>query len=140
MAGFKGQGTANAVLNYLYNSASFSATIYVALFTSDPTATGGGTEVTGTGYARVAVTANTTNFPAASGGSLSNGTLISFGTAGSDWAAGSTKVTGVAFVKTSAGALGASDIIHYAPLSTARNILNGDPVQIPVGAAVITEA
>ena len=67
--------------------ANMPATVYVALFTSTPDDGGGGTEVStsGTGYARVAVTNNSTNWPAATGGIKSNGTTITFPTATDSW-------------------------------------------------------
>ncbi|MGW8178496.1 MAG: phage tail fiber protein [bacterium] len=67
--------------------ASMPATVYVALFTTTPDDGGGGTEVstTGTGYARVAVTNNSTNWPAAAGGIKSNGTTVTFPTATDSW-------------------------------------------------------
>lgn len=57
------------------------ATVYVALFSVTPTDAGGGTELataTSPGYARVAVTNNTTNFPNASAGAKTNGVDITF--------------------------------------------------------------
>ena len=44
------------------------ATFYVGLFTAAPTDAGGGTEVTGGGYARAAITRATGSWTAASGG------------------------------------------------------------------------
>ena len=41
------------------------ATVYFALFSAMPSDTGGGTELSGSGYARLAVTNDATNFPAA---------------------------------------------------------------------------
>lgn len=55
----------NAIHNAMYRGVAFPTltTLYFALFTALPADDGtGGTEVTATGYARVAVTANTTNF------------------------------------------------------------------------------
>ena len=49
-------------------------------------------------------------------------------------------VIGVALVGTSSGALGVGDILYYAPLTSSRSILTGDPVQIPIGAFIATEA
>ena len=63
------------------------ATVYVSLHSADPGETGA-SELSGNGYARVAVTNNGTNWPAASGGVKSNGAAVTFPTAtGSDWAA-----------------------------------------------------
>lgn len=72
------------ILNWIYNAASYTppATLYLALWTTTLTAasTGStGTEASYTGYARVAITANTTNFPTSSGGAaITNGTAITF--------------------------------------------------------------
>lgn len=80
----------NLVLNSILGDdagAGMPATVYVALFTSIPDDGGGGTEVstTGTGYARVAVTNNSTNWPDATGGIKYNGTTIQFPTAIDSW-------------------------------------------------------
>jgi hypothetical protein len=55
----------NAIHNAMYRGTAFPTlnTIYFALFTALPADDGtGGTEVSATGYARVAMTANGTNF------------------------------------------------------------------------------
>lgn len=57
---------------------SIPATYFFALFTTAPTASTAGTEVTGGSYARVSVTNNTTNFPATSGQNKTNGTAINW--------------------------------------------------------------
>jgi hypothetical protein len=56
------------VLAHLFGGTTYApvATWYIALFSVAPTDTTAGTELTGGGYARAAVTNNTTNFPAAS--------------------------------------------------------------------------
>ena len=51
--------------------------VYVALFTTDPTDAGSGTEVSGNGYARQSAT-----FSSASGGSTSNSSAIEFTASG----------------------------------------------------------
>ena len=58
------------LLDHVLGGADYArpATVYVALYSAAPTDTGGGTELTtGTapGYARIAITNNATNFPAA---------------------------------------------------------------------------
>ena len=84
---------AAAVLNRLFNGATLTipATYYIALSTTQPeddgtnvTEPSGGTAA---GYARKAVTVNTTNFPTTSGRSISNGVAITFANpaAGDDW-------------------------------------------------------
>lgn len=96
-----GNTTENAVLDRVLSAAAYTpeATYYVALFTADPSDSGGGTEVSGGSYARVSVTNNATNFPAASGGSKTNGTAITFPTATAGWGT----ITAVALMSASSG-------------------------------------
>ena len=78
----------NKILDYVYSKAEFTpaTTLYMGLSTTTISADGGNiTEPTGNGYARVAVTNNATNFPAASSGAKSNGVDISFITPTGDW-------------------------------------------------------
>lgn len=75
---------ANAVLDSLLGSGS-PATVYAALYTATPTVGGGGTEVAGGSYARVALTNNATNFPPAAAASKHNGTSIVFPKATALW-------------------------------------------------------
>lgn len=73
------------VLNQFWNATAytFPSTLYFALWTSTLTAASTGSssgEAAYTGYARVAVTANTTNFPSSSGGAnITNATAITWG-------------------------------------------------------------
>ena len=70
--------TENLVLNWLFtaNSATRPTAWYVGLFTSAPSDTGGGTEVSGSGYARTATGVNwgaigwAAIFDASSGGNM----------------------------------------------------------------------
>lgn len=76
---------ANALLDHAFGGGDYTpqATWYVGLVQASGT-----TEITGTGYARQAVTNNTTNFPAWSGDATSNGADIVFGPAtAADWSA-----------------------------------------------------
>lgn len=114
-----------------------TATYYVALYTVAPTDSTAGTEVT-TGawsnYARVGFTRNTTNFPAASGGAISNGVAIDFGTATIPGTA--PVVVAMAIIDTSSGA---GNIIYWANLVSSKTINNGDPVKFAVGDLDVTE-
>ena len=137
MSGFKGDGTCNETLDsWLGNPGLGPGTVYLAIFTAAPTAAGGGTEVSASGYARVAVTNNTTNFPSASAQTKTNGAVFDFGTAAADYGT----IVWAAWVKTSSGALGADDIIYAGPLDTPRLVLTGDDFKIPIGGFVATEA
>ena len=61
------------------------ATVYVALFSDVPSDAGIGNEIAGNAYARVAVTNNAANWPAATGGVKSNGIEIVFPTPSAAW-------------------------------------------------------
>lgn len=106
-------------------------TVYVALYTAAPTDAGGGTEVTGGSYARVSVSNNNTNWPAAAAGAKSNGTAITFPTATADWG------TAVAFALLDASSGG--NFLFWATLTTNRAILTGDVPSFAIGTLVITE-
>lgn len=124
------------LLDHVFGNAAYTApaTLYAALYTADPNDAGGGTEVgtgTWTNYARVAITNNATNFPAASGGSKSNGVAISFGTATTT---GSVAVTGIAILDASSG----GNFLGWSSLTTPKTVTNGDPVSFAIGALAIT--
>jgi hypothetical protein len=63
----------------------YPCTLYYALFTVPPNASGGGTEVSGGSYARVAVPNNSTNFPATSANNKQNSTAITFPASTAAW-------------------------------------------------------
>lgn len=106
-------------------------TVYVALYTAAPTDAGGGTEATGGSYARVAVTNNATNWPAAAAGAKSNGVAITFPTATADWG------TVVAFAILDASSGG--NFLFWATLTTNREVLTGDTPSFAIGTLVVTE-
>jgi hypothetical protein len=69
----------NKVLDKIFGRTDFTpaATLYLALYSVAPASDGsGGTELTGHGYARAAVTNNTTNFPNAASRQKLNGAAI----------------------------------------------------------------
>lgn len=133
MAGSYSDFLENKLLDNLFGATAYTVpgTLYVALFTAAPTDAGGGTEVSGGSYARKAVTNNTTNWPNASGGSKSNGALITFATPSANWG------TVVAFAIFDA--LTAGNMLAWADLTTSKTINNGDPApEFAIGALVIT--
>jgi hypothetical protein len=68
------------ILNKEWNATNYTpAVTYYIGFRNN------GTELTGGSYARIAVTLNTTNFPATSTTLMTNGTVFSTPTATSDW-------------------------------------------------------
>lgn len=122
----------NAVLDSLLGSGS-PATLYIGLFTAAPNADGtGGTEVTGGSYARAAITNNSTEFPAASGGTKSNANAIDFAPASADWG---TIVAAVLF-----DALTGGNRYYFGNLTAARTVLNGDQFGFAATQAVFTES
>lgn len=64
---------ANSLLDQILRAVSYTppGSVYLALFTTSPTSSGGGTEVVGGSYARVALT-----FAATSGGATSNAAQV----------------------------------------------------------------
>lgn len=77
----------NAVLDHLLGGPDYarSATVYLALFNTAPNEAGGGTEVSGGGYARIPVTNDPTNFPPAVNGEKMLATIQTFPTSTTDW-------------------------------------------------------
>lgn len=104
--------------------------IYVALFTSDPGETGTTTnECNYTGYSRVAVTRNGTEWVANGSNGLENNSAITFGekTAGGD-------ETATHFALCKAGVRATDDVIVSAALSASLLISNGVTPQFAAGA------
>jgi hypothetical protein len=120
------------LLDHVFGNAAYTApgTLHIGLFTAAPSDTGGGTEVSGGSYARVAVTNNATNFPAASGGAKANGTVVTFPTASASWG------TVVAFGVFDASSGG--NLIAWATLTTNKTVGSGDTISFPVGDIDIT--
>jgi hypothetical protein len=105
------------------------ATWHVALFTAAPSDTGGGTEVTGGSYARVAVTASLANF---AGTQSAGSTTASSGTGGTSSNNGAITFpapTGNWGVVTHFGLFDAStagNLWIWAALTVSKTINNGD--------------
>lgn len=98
---------------------------YVALFTSAPNESGGGTEVTGGSYARIPGNFLVTNSSAA------NNSLLTFPTASADWGV----ITDFAIFDLLSG----GHMLYYGTLGTPRTVLNGDVVKFNAGQLVVTE-
>jgi hypothetical protein len=133
MAGSKSDYLENEILDHVLGGGDYSrpATVYVALYTVAPTDAGGGTECSGGSYARVAVTNNSTNWPAASSGAKANGTAITFPEATGDWG------TVVAFGILDAAESG--NLLYWGDLSASKDIDSGDTASFAVGELDITE-
>lgn len=101
------------------------ATVYLALFTAAPTVAGGGTEVTGGSYARVAITNDLANWPDMVAGVKSNGLAITFPQATASWGV----ITHVAIMD----ALTGGNMQDFAALPAPKTIQNGDTASFAVG-------
>lgn len=125
----------NKLLDHVFNATTFTspATLYFGLWTSalsDASTGSTAGEVSGGSYARVAVTANTTNFPAASGGAIANGTAITFPQATAGW--GTVTYFGIL------SAASAGNLLGWADLTTSKTISTGDTAQFAIGDVAIT--
>lgn len=87
MASGKTDACENVTLDAWFGSAVLGpATWHMALvITTAPTDSAAGPEPVGNGYARIAITNNATNFPAASGGSKTNGATITSAVSTGAW-------------------------------------------------------
>jgi len=113
---------------------SFPSTLYVGLFTTGPSDTGGGTEVSGGDYARASVAASLANFAGTQGagttsassgdtGTTSNNASITFVTPGATW--GTVSAFGVFDAATG------GNLLFYGTLSISKTINQGDTVTFP---------
>ena len=122
--------TENLVLNYLLtaNSVTRPTAWYVGLFTAAPSDPGGGTEVSGSGYARKA-----TGTMSVSGTDTTamNSAAIEFAAAsGGNWGT----ITHAAIFD----ALTTGNMLAWAPLTTSRTINDGDVFRIPASSLTVT--
>jgi hypothetical protein len=117
----------NKIADHLLGAVAFTAptTVYLALYTSAPSETGGGTEVSGGSYARVAITNNAVNWPNAVAGVKSNGVAIVFPTATAGWGA----VTHWALFDAATG----GNLLFFGALGASTTINNTDILTVPVG-------
>jgi len=111
------------IIDHLFRTGTFGkpAGIFLALFTAAPSDSGGGTEVSGGSYARVAVTQLDANWnaPTAGNGLTDNVNDITFPAPTANWG---TVTHFAVFDASTAGNL----LIHGA-LTTSKTVNNGDP-------------
>ena len=114
------------VLDHVFGGNAYSApgTIYVGLFTAAPDDTGGGTEVTGGGYARQSAAFTV------SGNTASNSASIEYPTATASY--GTVTHVGIFDASTS------GNLMAYASLTASKAIDTGDVFRIPTGDLDIT--
>ena len=121
----------NALINAVLRNTSYTSptTVYVSLYTSDPTDADSGTEVStsSTGYARTAVT-----FGAPSNGVSTNSADVTFPTATASW--GTVTHIGIHDAST------AGNLLFHTPLDTSKTIDSGDIFKITSGNLSVTLA
>ncbi|OPX87015.1 MAG: hypothetical protein A4E53_02670 [Pelotomaculum sp. PtaB.Bin104] len=110
----------NALINAVLRNTPYTspATVYVGLFTSDPTDAGTGTEVSGGAYARQAVT-----FTAPTDGQTSNSADVLFPIATAAWGT----VTHIGLFD----ALSGGNLLFHAPLEFEKTINISSQFKLP---------
>ena len=119
----------NALINATLRNTSYISptTVYVALYTSDPTDSDTGTEVSGTSYARQAVT-----FGSPSNGVSTNSAAVEFPQAGGSW--GTVTHIGIRDASTS------GNLLYHTALDASKAIATGDVFRIASGSLSVTLA
>lgn len=128
----------NRMIDQIFRAQAFTfpSTLHIGLLTAAPSDTGGGTEVSGGAYARVAVTNSLANWAgtqsagstvASSGtsGTTSNNSTITFPTPTASWGT----VTHFAIYD----AASAGNMLFFAALTISKTINIGDTVSFPAG-------
>lgn len=123
MSNFLEDALINATLrNTTYTS---PATVYVGLYTSDPTDANTGTEVSGGSYARTSVT-----FGAPSNGASTNSAAVEFPQATGSW--GTVAYIGILDASTS------GNLLYHTALDVSKIIDTGDIFKIASGSLSVT--
>lgn len=117
----------NALINATLRNTSYTSptTVYVGLYTSNPTDADTGTEVTGGSYARQSVT-----FGAPSNGVSTNSAAIEFPQATASW--GTVAYIGIK------DALTGGNLLYHTALDTSKTIDTGDIFKISIGSLSVT--
>ena len=113
----------NALINAVLRNTAYSspATVYVALYTTDPGEDGSGTEVSGGSYARQAIT-----FAAPTNGVSSNSAVITFPFATASWGT----VTHFGILDASTG----GNLLFYGALGASKAVTSGNTIVVPISA------
>lgn len=119
----------NALINATLRNTSYTSpsTVYLGLFTSDPTDANTGTEVSGGSYARQSIT-----FGAPSNGVSTNSAAIEFPQATGSW--GTVGWIGIM------DALTTGNLLYHTPLDASKTIASGDIFKISIGSLSVTLA
>ncbi|PGN53933.1 hypothetical protein CN978_29980 [Priestia megaterium] len=119
----------NALINATLRGISYTTptSVYLALYTSDPTDAKTGTEVTGGGYARQVIT-----FAAPNNGASASSADVLFPVATAGWGT----VTHIAIFD----AATAGNMLYYGALLTTKSIATNDQLKVAAGDITVTLA
>jgi hypothetical protein len=119
----------NALINATLRNTSYTspATVYLALYTTDPTDADSGTEVSGNAYARQSIT-----FGAPSDGVTTNTAAIEFPQATGSW--GTVAYVGIRDASTS------GNLLYHTALDASKTIATGDVFRVAIGSLSVTLA
>jgi hypothetical protein len=122
----------NALQDWYWRNVSFTppGTAYLTLYTSAPSDSGGGTEVSAGGYARLAVIQGTAAWNASSAGTVTNVSTLVVGTASADWGT----VTALSFMDTASGT---GNLQWWGTLTASKVVQSGDIFQFAAGSLAI---
>jgi hypothetical protein len=117
----------NKILDHVLNNTSYSSptTVYVGLFTTAPTDTTSGTEVSGGSYARQVLSVST-----ASDGVVTSDADVTFPQATASW--GTIVALGIH------DALSSGNLLMYTDLTTSKTIDEGDILKVSTGSLTVT--
>jgi hypothetical protein len=135
----------NKLVDHLFRAQTFAApaTLHVGLLTAIPSDSGGGTEVSGNAYARVAVTTALTAFAGTqspgsttasngTGGQTSNNAVLTFPTPTGNW--GTVSHFGIY------DAASGGNLLFWGSLTISKTINSGDTVSFPAASLTVTFA
>lgn len=120
----------NALIDHVFRTGTYPkpTNVYVGLLTAAPDDTGGGTEVSGGSYARVAVSSddaswkgthgNATGASSGTGGTISNAAAVNFPAPTANW--GTITHFGIYDAST------AGNLLTHAALTASKTVNNGD--------------
>jgi hypothetical protein len=119
----------NALINATLRNTSYTSptTVYLALYTSDPTDADTGTEVSGGSYARQSIT-----FGSPSNGVSTNTAAIEFPQATGSW--GTVAYIGIRDAST------AGNLLYHTALDASKTIATGDVFRVAIGSLSVTLA
>jgi hypothetical protein len=118
-----------ALINATLRNTSYTSptTVYLALYTSDPTDADTGTEVSGGSYARQSIT-----FGSPSNGVSTNTAAIEFPQATGSW--GTVAYIGIRDAST------AGNLLYHTALDASKTIATGDVFRVAIGSLSVTLA